>query len=153
MQAKGNAMSATPTFSTQILGQTERALNAILDRLLAGTGLNEPQWITLTLAVTSDEAIRRAQLISRVTGALKVGATEASALITDLVDARLLNASPGGDAQVNATDAGRQLHGQVRRSVTEITDRFWGDLDPADLDAAGRVLRTVLARANDELAD
>jgi hypothetical protein len=32
-----------PAFGTQVIGQTEKALNAILERQLAGTGLTEPQ--------------------------------------------------------------------------------------------------------------
>jgi len=50
-------MSTTPTFSTQLVGRTEKTLNAILARLLAGTGLTEPQWVTLTLAVRSGGTI------------------------------------------------------------------------------------------------
>jgi hypothetical protein len=45
--------TTTPTFGAQVLGQTEKALNAILARQLAGTGLTEPQWVTLTLTVVS----------------------------------------------------------------------------------------------------
>ncbi len=52
-------MSTTPTFSTQLIGQTEKTLNAILDRLLAGTGLNEPQWVTLTIALMSGGSVER----------------------------------------------------------------------------------------------
>ena len=36
-------MSTTPAFGTQLIGQTEKTLNAILDRQLAGTGVTEPQ--------------------------------------------------------------------------------------------------------------
>jgi hypothetical protein len=36
--------------------------------------------------------------------------------------------------------------------VTEITQRLWGDLPAEDLAIAGRVLGTVLVRANAELA-
>ena len=52
-------MSTTPTFGTQLIGQTEKTLNAILGRLLAGTGLSEPEWVTLTVAVTSGGSIER----------------------------------------------------------------------------------------------
>jgi hypothetical protein len=44
------------------------------------------------------------------------------------------------------------LHAQIRGAATEITARLWGDLPADDLDAAGRVLATVLDRANAELA-
>jgi hypothetical protein len=46
-------MTAPPTFGTPVIGQTEKALNAILHRQLAGTSLTEPQWVTLTLTVVS----------------------------------------------------------------------------------------------------
>jgi hypothetical protein len=53
---------------------------------------------------------------------------------------------------VKPTDAGQQLHGQIRTAVTQITQRLWGDLPAEDLATAGRVLSTVLTRANAELA-
>jgi hypothetical protein len=43
-----------PSLSTQVIGQTEKTLGAILDRQLAGTGLTEPQWVTLVVTVASD---------------------------------------------------------------------------------------------------
>ena len=36
--------------------------------------------------------------------------------------------------------------------IAGITERLWGDLEPADLATAGRVLGIVLDRANAELA-
>jgi hypothetical protein len=40
----------------------------------------------------------------------------------------------------------------VRAATTEITHRLWGDVPAEDLATAGRVLDTVRARANVELA-
>src|SRR5947209_17104613 len=74
-------MSTSPTFNTQLIGQTEKTLNAILGRLLAGTGLSEPQWVTLTVAVTSGGSIERHAFVSRIAGALKISETEAQARI------------------------------------------------------------------------
>jgi hypothetical protein len=37
-------MSTSPTFCTPLIGQTEKAPNAILDRQLAGSGMTERQW-------------------------------------------------------------------------------------------------------------
>jgi hypothetical protein len=145
-------MSTTPTFSTQLIGQTEKTLNAILERLLAGTGLTEPQWVTLTIAAMSTRPIDRAALAGRVAGALKVCDAEARARIDELTTAQLLDAADGDGPPVRVTDAGRQLQGQIRSAAVEVTDRMWGDLPPADLAAAGRVLTTVLERANAELA-
>jgi hypothetical protein len=145
-------MTSSPTFSTPIIGQTEKALNAILHRKLAGTGLTEPQWVTLTLTVASGGTLDRDQLLARVAGALKVSDTEAQARITELTAAQLLQAPDGNGSPVKPTDAGQQLHGEIRTAVTQITQRLWGDLPAEDLATAGRVLSTVLARANAELA-
>jgi hypothetical protein len=41
-------MSTISTLGPPLIGQTQNALNAILDRELAGTGLTERQWVTLT---------------------------------------------------------------------------------------------------------
>ena len=139
------------TFGTPVIGQTEKALNAILDRQLAGTGLTEPQWVTLALTAASGGTVDRDQLVGRVAGGLKVSETEAHARITELVAAQLLQAADGEGSPVKITDAGQQLHGQIRTAVTQITERLWGDLPAEDLATAGRVLSTILARANAEL--
>ncbi|BBH68059.1 hypothetical protein ACTI_47440 [Actinoplanes sp. OR16] len=89
-------------FGTQLVGRTEKALSAILSRHLEGTGLDEAQWITLTLAVT-------------------------------------------GGARVSDDD--RALWDRVRAANTTVTSQLWGDLPTADLEAAARVLNTVLDRA------
>jgi hypothetical protein len=145
-------MSASPTFGTEVLGQTEKALNAILDRQLAGTGLDECRWITLTLAVTSGGTIDRDELAGRVAGAVKITGAEALALVGELSDRDLVTARGSGARAVTVTDAGNRLHAGIRTAVTEITERMWGDLPPEDLATAGRVLTTVLRRANAELA-
>ena len=143
-------MSTDPPFGTQIIGQTEKALNAILDRELTGTGLTEPQWVTLTIAVMSGPTVDSVALVSRVAGALKISDAQARARIDELAASGLLEANT--DRAVSVTETGSSLQGRIRATVTEITQRLWGDLPPDDLRAAGRVLATVLDRANTELA-
>jgi hypothetical protein len=108
--------------------------------------------VTLTLAVVSGGSIDRAALAGRVADSLKVSEAEAQARIDELSAAHLLEAGdlPGSPAHV--TDAGSELFGRIRAHVAEITARLWGDLPANDLDVAGRVLVTVLERANVELA-
>ncbi len=144
--------STTSTFSAQLLGQTEKAANAILDRLLAGPGLTEPQWITLSLAVASGDTVEPDQFVNRVSGALKIGEAGAQALLADLADAELVDVPDDGHAPVKVTDAGQQLYRRIRAQVSRITDRLWGDLPEEDLATAGRVLSTILQRANAELS-
>jgi hypothetical protein len=145
-------MPTDPTFSAQLLGQTEKALNAFLDRLLAGTGLTEPQWVTLRLAVISGGATDREQLVARVADALKVPGEEAQARVAELVAAELLEAPDTEPPRALITEAGRQLHDRVRAATAELTDRLWGDLPADDLATAGRVLGTVLERADTDMA-
>ena len=142
--------TATPSFSAQLLGQTEKACNAILDRLLAGSGLTEPQWVTLTLTVSGGRTLDRGQLAGRVADALKVSDAEAHARIADLAALHLLKSVEGGGFEV--TDSGQALWTEVRTATTRVTEELWGDLPAGDLATAGRVLSTVLARANTVLA-
>jgi DNA-binding MarR family transcriptional regulator len=139
----------TPTFNTAVLGQTEKALNAILDRQLTGTGLTESTWITL--AVASAGTLDSGQLVGRVAGALKVGEAEAQAHLAKLVASQLVEGPEGDGSPVKLTDAGQQLYGQIRTAVTQITQRMWGDLPAEDLETAGRVLSIILGRANAEM--
>jgi hypothetical protein len=145
-------MSTSTPFGPQLLGQTEKTLNAILDRELAGTGLTEPEWVTLVLTVAIGEAIEREQPIGRVAGAVTVSEEETQTRVDKLTSAGLLQVGDGENSLVQVTDAGHQLHGRIRGEITPITERLWGDLPPEELAAAGRVLSTILARANAELA-
>lgn len=142
--------TTAPAFGTALIGQTEKALNAILDRQLAGTGITEPQWVTLTLTVVSGGSIDRAELIRRVSGATQFSQASVAERIAELTDAGFLRAS--GDGHVQVTDEGQARWTQVRAAIAPITQRLWGDLPTEDLAAAGRVLSTVLDRATAVLA-
>ena len=98
-------MSTPHDFSPQVLGQTEKALNAILDRQLADSGVTEPQWVTLVLSVTGGGSIDHEQLVTRVSDALKVDEDTAEVQISGLAAAHLLDASD----VVQVTDAGHRL--------------------------------------------
>ncbi|WP_242891454.1 hypothetical protein [Actinomadura litoris] len=138
------------TFGTALIGQTEKALNAILDRQLAGTGITEHQWVTLTLAVVGGGVVDRAELIRRVSGAIHVGEASVDERITELTGAGLLQAD--GDGRVQVTGEGRERWTRVRAAIVPITQTLWGDLPDEDLAVAGRVLNIVLDRANTVLA-
>jgi DNA-binding MarR family transcriptional regulator len=144
-------MSTNATFSTALVGQTETAFGAILDRQLTGTGLSAPQWITLSVALAGGGSVERARLVRQVAGARRVNESDVQAFIDELATEGLLRAP--GDERVMVTDAGRRLHGRISTAVAEITQRLWGDLAAEELATAARVLSTVLARANQELSD
>ncbi len=137
-------------FSTALIGQTEKALNAILDRQLAGTGITEPQWVTLTLTVVGGGTIDRAEFIRRVSGAAKFSEASVAERITELTAAGFLR--DGGDGLVLVTDEGQARWTEVRTAIGPITQGLWGDLPAEDLATVGRVLGIVLDRANAVLA-
>ena len=138
-------MATDTTFTPQVLGETEKALNAILLRELAGAGLTEHEWIALRLTITAGGEIARERLVARLAGALKAGTAEAEARVDELAAAGLVSSE---DGQVRATEAGAHVHARVRGVVSEITHRLWGDLPADDLDTTGRTLTTILERAN-----
>jgi hypothetical protein len=144
-------MSTYPTLTPQVIGQAEKTLNAILDRLLAGPGLTEAQWITLTLTAGGAGSAGHGQLVARVARALKVDQARARAHVAELAAAQLVQDS-GDGSPVRLTAAGERVHGQIRAGVAQVTERLWGDLPAADLATAGRILSIITARANAELA-
>ncbi|MEV6368781.1 hypothetical protein AB0L86_18030 [Micromonospora musae] len=136
-------------FGTQLIGRTEKALNAILDRQLAGTGITEPQWVTLTLTVVSG-GLPTAALVERIRDALKVDQATAREHVAALTAAGLLVTTPAG--AVEASERGTAQWNEVRAATGLVTQRLWGDLPEDDLAAAGRVLNTVLTRADEVLS-
>jgi len=97
-------------------------------------------------------AIDRGQLVSRITGAVKIDDSAALAAIAELTASRLMESVPGEDSRVGLTDAGQARYQQIRTAIGEITARLYGDLPAGDLATTGRVLTTITARANAELA-
>jgi len=144
-------MSTYPTLSPRVIGQAEKTLNVILARQLAGTGLTEPQWVILTLAVTSGGTAGHEAFTRTVADALKISETQARALIGDLVASQHLQIT-GEPPAVTVTGPARQLHSRISAAVADITRRLWGDLPAEDLATAGRVLTIITDRANAELA-
>ena len=145
-------MPSAPPFGPPLVGQTEKALNAILMQHLAGTGLTAPQWVTLSVTLRGGGTAAADELVRRVAGALKVGEAHAAERIDELAGAQLLERRDGAEPQVIVTAAGERLHGQIRNGVGRVTDRLLAGLPAEDLAAAARVLGTVLERADAELA-
>lgn len=137
-------------FSPALIGQVEKSLGAFLRRQLAGPGLTEPQWVTLSLTIMSGASLDHEQLVARVAGALKTGDAATEAELSAL-DAMGLIAA-GASGVVDATDHGREVFGTVRGASGQFTQRLWGDIAADDLEVAARVLSTILARANSEFA-
>jgi DNA-binding MarR family transcriptional regulator len=140
-------MQTYPLLSTQVIGQAESALGAILDPLLAGTGTTFTQWLVLAITVANGGEIERDQLVARIAEARKIGGAQVEAAIAELAAAGL---AAVGDS-VTLTEIGQARYGQIRGALEEVTGRLF-DFPAEDLATAGRVLTIVTARANGEAA-
>ena len=128
----------TTPFGPQLIGETEKTLNALLGRFLAGTELTEPQWVTLRLADLLGGAGGAAGLTAAV--ADRGHFPDATALVTGLTDRGLLDNG-------RLTPAGRRLTAAVQDTITTETAPIWDDLPADDVTAATRVLNEVVTRA------
>src|SRR5262245_10537396 len=102
--------SDTLPFGPVLLGQTEKTLQVLLRRTLDGTGLSEPEWVTLRLATMLDGHVDHSGLVSAVTDRTKF--VDAAAIIDTLIARGLV---AGG----RPTDAGREMVA----TVLEASDR------------------------------
>jgi hypothetical protein len=136
-----------PPLSPQVIGQAESALGALLEPLLARTGITFQQWLVLTVTAASGASIERGQLAARISNARKVDGATVQAAIADLAAAGVVTA----DGPVTLTDAGRARYQGIRGALEEITSRLF-DFPAEDLATAGRVLSIITSRANAVLA-
>jgi hypothetical protein len=128
---------STP-FGPQLIGETEKTLNALLRRFLEGSGLTEPQWVTLRLADLLDGTVDTDGLVAAV--ADRAHFPDAATLVGELTDRGLLD-----DGRL--TPAGRELTTAVQAAITTQTAPIWADLPADDVAAATRVLNEVATRA------
>ncbi|MCU1659767.1 MAG: hypothetical protein JWO57_4423, partial [Pseudonocardiales bacterium] len=63
---------STTALIPQLIGRTERALVALMGRVLASTGGNFHQWVVLNLTAANGDEFDHTQLIGRLTDALKI---------------------------------------------------------------------------------
>jgi DNA-binding MarR family transcriptional regulator len=133
---------ATP-FGPQLIGETEKTLNALLYRHLAGTGLTEPQWVTLRLAQQLDGTVDAAGLTQAVRDRARfpdAGDHVAALEARGLVDRGRL------------TDSGRGLLTEVQTAVAVDAAPIFDGLPADDVAATTRVLNEVVSRARVLLA-
>lgn len=133
---------STP-FGPQLIGETEKTLNALLRRFLHGTGLTEPQWVTLRLATLLDGSVDADGLAAAL--AERAHFPDAANLVGQLTNRGLLdNGRPTSD--------GRELTAGLQATITAQTAPIWDNLPADDVAAATRVLNEVVTRARAVLA-
>jgi hypothetical protein len=122
----------TTAFGPQLLGQTEKTLQALLERVLDGTCLNERLWVTLRLADQPDDMALRERVADRARF------DDADVLVTELEREGLV-------ADEAPTAEGHAMLETVLARSAAVSGPIWDDID--DADAAARALTVVLARA------
>jgi DNA-binding MarR family transcriptional regulator len=140
-------MPGYPPLNAQVIGQTESALGALLEPLLARAGITFHQWLVLTVTAATGTSIDRGELTARISGARKVDGATVEAAIAELAAAGLVIT----DGQVALTETGQASYQSIRNSLEKITAQLF-DFPAEDLATAGRVLATVTSRANAVLA-
>ena len=128
----------TTNFGPQLIGQTEKTLQALLRRALADTGLDERQWVALRLADQSGAAGLRDRVADQAQF------DDADQLVTNLEQCGLV-------ANDCPTAAGHTMLETVLAKSATLSGPIWDDID--DADAAGRALTLVLTRARAALSE
>src|SRR5690349_15549948 len=119
-------MSSYPPLNTQVIGQTESALGALLEPLLADAGLTFQQWLVLAVTAASGGRTDRGQLVARIAGARKVDGAEVESAIAELTATGLATAELATAELATAagplalTDSGQDMHQRIRGAVDEL---------------------------------
>ena len=150
----GALVTTAPALTGQDIGQAANATRAVLNRLLAATGTPFHGWVILNVLGTNGSSLDRDDLIGRVVSGLKIDESAVVTALSDLADQGLVSRSPSttDDPRITLTPAGDVRFHQVLDGIAQITLRLYGGLPAEDLIVAHRVLATVTARANAELA-
>ncbi|NUT06920.1 MAG: hypothetical protein HOV76_25925 [Hamadaea sp.] len=141
---------STPTLTGQDIAEAQGALRALLETMLAGTDATANEYIALrVLAVrgpNKDPAVLHDFLAAQ--RQLDLTPAEAAELLAGLEEAGLAEgtARAAGPARITAT--GTAVLARLTELTSPATRQVFGDLDPADLATAHRVLAEVAQRAD-----
>jgi DNA-binding MarR family transcriptional regulator len=138
------------TLTGQDIGQAHYATRAVLDRVLSDAGLGFNQWVALNLLGSNGSPMKTGDLRARLVQGLKITMDAASEATAAVLDRGLVVPAAADDLAL--TPAGAAVFQEVTAAIAGITERLYGGLPTEDLVIAHRLLTTVTARANAELA-
>lgn len=133
-------MIMEPSLS-QLIGQTEKALNAILRPILERHELSEPEWVTMRLTTQRPKTEPLPSFVRR-----RAQYADASSVVDELNRRGLIEAD-------ELSQSGQALQLRVAHEITTVTQRLFADLDAADLETTRRVLAQIMAATHAALAD
>lgn len=126
-------------FTPQLIGQTEKALNALLHTVLIDRQLSEREWVALRLVSQFDGGGDVAEIIRD-----RAQFAEAADLLSTLERRGLV----AGQA---LSAAGAELVVEVGQEIGALTQPIWAHVDSADAEAAARALNSVLEQTQARL--
>lgn len=124
-------------FGPQLIGQTEKTLNAVLRTFLVEDGLTEEQWVALRLTAQFTGDGDLAEFIREASHFEYPAQTLATLEQRNLITGHTL------------TDDGREMLARIGADIAERTAVIWEDLP--DAECAERALNVVHARYRDLL--
>jgi DNA-binding MarR family transcriptional regulator len=141
-------MTTQPSFG-QTLAFAERTLTAVLRRHLAERGTAPETWYALQVIATRGPALAREELTRDLEGSRTLTADSARELLARLETEGLIR----GDAEVDLTVEGENLHRSLREYVAGPTARLLGQFDAEDVATTMRTLQAITERAAEGLVD
>ena len=131
------------------LAYAERTLSATLRQHLARRGVTPPTWYALNLIALRGPGLDRQWLRGELEGSRTLDPDSVRELLTGLEAEGLIE----GDAQIDLTAAGRDLHRSLREYIAGPTARLLGQFPAEDIETTVRTLRAITERAAEELVD
>jgi catechol 2,3-dioxygenase-like lactoylglutathione lyase family enzyme len=125
------------------MGETEKTLKAVLERSLVDTGLTEPHWVTLRIALNTEGTVDGHGLAAAVLD--RAHFADAAGLVADLTARGLLK-------EGRLTQEAREVMTSVQAKTNAATAPIWDGLSVEDVAATERILNEVLTRARAVLA-
>ncbi|MEU4647284.1 hypothetical protein [Nocardia fluminea] len=141
--------TAPTTLNPSIIGRAEKHHTAVLTRALAGTTVDEKQWIVLNQALAAGEPVERSAHIARIAAMTQWARAEVETAANALLASALLTTTPHGLLEL--TDTGKAVASKVRAESGAILAAAYGAVTPEDLATTARVLATITARMAQEL--
>jgi hypothetical protein len=141
---------ARPTLTGQDIAEAQGALRALLDRTLAGSGVNSDGYIVLRVLALRGPAASPAAFHDYLVGQRQLGLDlpAAADLLGDLESEGLISGSAVDDpGPLQLTDRGAARHADLAASLGPGTRQVFGGLDPDELAVAHRVLVHVAKQA------
>ncbi len=139
-------MTTAPTLNGQVIGQAAIATRAVLDGLLAETGVAFNDWVAVNLLGTTGE-LAPVALVQQLATGLRIDEASARSVVASVRRGGLLE----GTSTLTLTGSGSVHFARITAGIAAVTERLYGDIPVDDLVVARRVLETVTSRARAEL--